>query len=144
MLIQQHTLHYAIYLFTKLHFNFVVRITYMDGEKKRKYIGAVTTKIDYVITYITLRFGKSWCNCWYLLLPPCTTTTQATCPMYVQNKSLISVMISWLIGWQVWPDQLAAVIWTLWKPTLPNIRILFGMYYKRYAIDESIIMHALW
>ena len=42
------------------------------------------------------------------------------------NKSLISVIISWLLGWQVLPDQLAAVIWSLWKPALPNIRILFA------------------
>ena len=42
------------------------------------------------------------------------------------NKSLISVIISWLIGGQVLPDQLVAGIWSLWKPTLPNKRILFG------------------
>ena len=49
---------------------------------------------------------------------------------FLSNKSLISVIISWLIGWQVLPDQLAAVIWSLWKPTLPNIRILFDSYDK--------------
>ena len=43
---------------------------------------------------------------------------------YGPNKGLISVIISWLLGWQVLPDQLAAVIWSLWKPTLPNTRIL--------------------
>ena len=32
----------------------------------------------------------------------------------------------YLLGRQVLPDQLAAGIWSLWKPTLPNIRILFA------------------
>ena len=41
------------------------------------------------------------------------------------NKSLIRMIISWLLGGQVLPDQLAAGIWSPWKPTLPNIRILF-------------------
>ena len=45
-----------------------------------------------------------------------------------QTKVLyICVIIIWLLGGQVLPDQPAAVIWSLWKPTLPNIRILFAV-----------------
>ena len=31
-----------------------------------------------------------------------------------------------IVGWQVLPDQLAAVIWSHCQPTSPYIRILFG------------------
>ena len=50
-------------------------------------------------------------------------------PYSEQNKSLISVIISWLLRWQVLPDQLTAVIWSLWKPTLPNT-------YKNFVCSE--------
>ena len=38
------------------------------------------------------------------------------------KQNLIRVIVSW----QVLPDQLAAVIWSHFQPTKPNIRILFG------------------
>ena len=70
-----------------------------------------------------LLLSVTWVGCWWVMeLTICFQAAVIT----VANKSLISVIISWLLGWQVLPDQLAAVIWSLWKPTLPNIRILFA------------------
>ena len=50
--------------------------------------------------------------------------------LYQPNKILIRVIGCVIVGWQVLPDQLAAVIWSHCQPTSPNIRILFAFQYK--------------